>query len=436
MNVNIEELSSVKKKISVAIPAEHVASEIDKSFVSIQKKANIKGFRKGKAPRAQVEKLYGASMQEEVMRNLFQQTYYQALTEHKIMAIAHPEVEFDSAIIKGSDFAYTATVEVYPQAKINEYAGLTVKKEQYQFKPEVIDQRIAEMRESMAELNPVTDSRPVAAGDFVMFDFDGTIDGKAIPGGSATDFQLEIGSGRFIPGFEDQLIGVPVNEDREIVVDFPEDYQAKELAGKQARFAVKVKEIKVKELPELTDDFAKQFGEYDTLAEMRTALEEMFAKQQQERIESDLRDRLIEALIAKNDLEVPNTMIDQQVEQMLENAKRRLSSQRMSLEMMGMNEEQYKLQFRDVAVSQVKGGLLLDALATAEEISVSDDEVAAKVAEIAGEDDKNRERINEYYIQNKEARNSLSAHLREEKALSLLLSKAVVTEVSAEQLKA
>jgi trigger factor len=435
MNVTIEHLSPVKKKIKFDIPAEHVTSEIDKSLAMIQKKANIKGFRKGKAPRSQVEKVYGAQMQEEVMRNLFQQTYYQALTEHKIMPVAHPEVEFDTAVAKDTSFAYSATVEVFPEVTVKEYAGLEVNKEAYVFTPEVIDQRITEMRESMAELKPVEDVRPVAAGDFVTLDFDGSIDGVAIPGGSANDFQLEIGSGRFIPGFEDQLIGLPVGEERQITVTFPSDYQATELAGKEAHFAITIKEIKVKELPELTDEFAQQFGEYETLAALRTALEEMYAKQQQERIESDLRDRLIEALIARNEFEVPSTMVDQQVAQMLENAKRRLASQRMTLEMMGMDEQQYKLQFRGVAESQVKGGLLLDSLATIEGIEVSDDEIETKVNEIAGEDEQNRERIKTYYAQNKEARDNLRAHLREEKALALLLDKAVITEVPAEQLK-
>lgn len=435
MNVIVEELSPIKKKISFAIPAEHVAVEIDKSFASIQKKAAIKGFRKGKAPRAQIEKFYGAVMQEEVMKSLFQQTYYKALTEHNIMAIAHPEVEFGSAVTKGSDFSFSATVEVFPQVKVQDYTGLVVKKEQYQAKPEVIEQRIAEMRESMAELQPVEEVRPVAAGDFVVFDFDGTIDGVAIPGGSATDFMLEIGSGRFIPGFEDQLIGLPVDDECEISVTFPEDYQAKELAGKLAKFAVKIKEIKVKALPELTDDFARQFGEYETIAELRSALESQFEQQQKERIESELRDRLVEALIAKNDLEVPGAMVDQQVAQMLEGAKRRLASQRMSLEMMGMNEEQYKLQFRGVAESQVKGGLLLDALATVEGITISDEEIADRIQTIAGDDDKNRERILEFYQQNREARDNLAAHLREEKAIAFLLEAATVTEVPADQLK-
>jgi len=435
MNVTIEDLSQVKKKINFAIPAEHVTSEIDKSLATIQKNANIKGFRKGKAPRSQVEKFYGAKLQEEVMRNLFQQTYYKALTEHKIMAISHPEVEFDSAIIKDAPFVYSATVEIFPEVTVKDYSGLQVKKEAYVFKPEVIDQRIEEMRESVAELKPVEDARPIAAGDFVTLDFDGSIDGVAIPGGSATDFQLEIGSGRFIPGFEDQLIGLPVGEENQIKVAFPADYQATELAGKEALFAVTIKEIKFKEMPELTDDFAKQFGEYETLAALRTALEEVFEKQQKERIEGDLRDRLIEALIAKNEFEVPGAMVDQQVDQMLENAKRRLASQRMTLEMMGMNEDQYKLQFRSVAEAQVKGGLLLDSLANIEGIAVSDDEIEAKVNEIAGNDEQNQERIRTYYGQNKEARDNLRAHLREEKSLALLLSKAVVSEVSAEQLK-
>lgn len=435
MQVTIEDLGSVKKKLNFAIPAERVKSEIEKAYTSIQKKAVIKGFRKGKAPRAHLEKYYGATMEEDVVKNLFQQTYYQALTEHKVAAVSYPTVDFGE-LAGDKEFTYSATVEVVPTVTVNDYEGLEVKKEAYRFSEEAVNARLDEMRESVAELVTLEEERPVASGDFVIMDFAGSMNGVPLDQGSATDFQLEIGSNRFIPGFEEKLIGSPVGVEQTFSIPFPENYSVAELAGKETDFTVTVKEIKVKHLPELNDEFAAQFGEYETLDALKTALAEMQDKQNRDRIETDFKDRLIEALIAKNDFEIPEAMVDQQVEQMLQNAKRRLSGQHMTLEMMGMDEDRYKTLFRPIAASQVKGGLLLEALAKQVNIEVSDEELAAKIQTIAGENEENLQRMETYYTQNQEARHNLIAYIREEKSLNFLIDRANVLEVPAEELKA
>lgn len=434
MNVTIEDVGSVRKRLNVVIPAEKVDREIERSFSQIQKHAVIKGFRKGKAPRSQVEKHYSSVMQEEVVKKLFEESYYDAIREHKVAAVSWPTVDFGE-LGKGSDFSYTATVEVFPEVKAVGYRGLEVKKERYEFDESQVDAQLQQMRESLAELVPLEEPRPVEMGDFVTMDFEGFIDGEPLPGGSATDFGLEIGSARFIPGFEEQMIGIPVGTEREIAVTFPEQYQNRELAGREARFRITVKGIKVKRLPELDDSFAKEFGEYETLDALKSVVRENLEKQLRERIESDFRDRLIEALIEQNPIEVPSVMIERQVEQMLENAKRRLAAQRMTLEMVGMDEERYKATFRHVAEAQVKGGLLLESIAEQEGITVSDELFEQKLVEMAGDNSDALERMKGFYGGNAEARANLLAYIREEKVLAFLAEHAMVAELPAEQLR-
>jgi len=434
MNVTVENVGPVQKRVNVVIPAEKVDQEIERSFSEIQKHAVIKGFRKGKAPRAHVEKHYASVMQEEVVKKLFQDTYPDVLREHNIAAVSWPTVDFGT-LDRGSDFTYSATVEVFPEVTATGYRGLEVKRERLEFDESQVDAQLRQMQESMAELVPVEEQRTVQRGDFVLFDFRGFVDGEPLPGGSATDFELEIGSNRFIPGFEDQMIGIPVGEEREITVTFPEQYQSPDLAGKEARFLITVKGIKVKQLPELDDAFAAEFGDYSTLDELKSALRENLERQQRERIESDFRDRLIEALIAKNPIDVPSTMVDRQVDQMLQNAKRRLAAQRMTLEMMGMDDDRYRITFRHIAESQVKGGLLLESVADQEGITISDEFLDKKLTEMAGENTDALQRMKEFYEQNAEARSNFLGYLREEQALAFLAEHAVVTEVSADELK-
>ena len=427
MNVQVEELSSVKKKINFVIPADRVAAEIDRAYAEIQKYASVKGFRKGKVPRAFVEKHYVDRMSENVLKNLVNDTYFKALYEQKIVPVAHPEIESDD-VVKGEPLKYSATVEVMPEVKECEYKGLAVKKESFVLDNTVIDGRIREMQESQSQIKPADEGYAAVNGDYVIIDFVGHLDGVPFENGSGEDFPLELGSGRFIPGFEEQLVGVKAGEVREINVPFPADYGNKELAGREAMFRVNVTDVKTKELPELNDEFAAQFGEFKSMDELRSKLIEIFEKQERDRIESEMKDRVVKALVEKNSIEVPESLVKTQLESMLESTKNRLAAQRMTLEMMGFDEATFKEQYRSVAELQVKGMVLLEAVGRLEGLTVEDADIDKHIEEIATANHQNAEAVKKHY-QQKQARESLTVQLKEDKAMDLVLVNAIVSEV-------
>jgi trigger factor len=434
MQINVESLSSIKKKINFKIPAQQVSAEVDKAYAEIRKHAAVKGFRKGKVPMGLIEKHYGDKMADDVLKSLVNDTYFQALTEQGLNPVSYPTIESDP-LKPGEPFSYSATVEVFPEIAVKDYLGLEVVKEQLVLDEAAVAARLKEMQESLSQLGPAPEGHAAALGDFVIFDFVGSIDGVPFEGGDAEDFQLELGSGRFIPGFEDQMVGMTAGTEAVVKVTFPEAYGSELLAGKPAEFAVTVKEIKVKELPELNDDLAKEFGEFETLAELKTKLTELQQAQEERRVETELRERVIKALVEKNELEVPEVLVDRQVAMMLENSKQRLASQRLSLEMMGLTDDGYKVQFRDVAREQVKGSLLLDAVAEAEKLEVSDADIATQVAEIAAGTKQDLATVANLYQTNQRAKENLVAQLREDKAIQFLLERAKVTELPKEEIQ-
>ena len=434
MQINVESLSSIKKKINFEIPAHQVSAEVDKAYAEIRKHAAIKGFRKGKVPMGLIEKHYGDKMADDVLKSLVQDTYYKALTEHGINPVNHPTIESDP-LKPGQPFSYSATVEVFPEVTVKEYLGLEVVKEQLVQDDQAVAARLKEMQESLSQLAPAPEGHAAALGDFVIFDFLGTLDGVPFEGGDAEDFQLELGSGRFIPGFEEQLVGMVAGSKGTIKVSFPENYGSELLAGKPAEFAVTIKEIKVKELPELNDEFAKEFGEFETLDELKLKLSELQQAQEERRVDAELRERLIKTLVEKHELEVPEVLVDRQVAMMLENSKQRLASQRLSLEMMGMTDDSYKAQFREVAREQVKGSLLLDAVAEKEKLEVTDADIARQVAEIAAGTKQDPASVANLYQTNQRAKDNLIAQMREDKAVQFLLEHAKVVEVPKEEIK-
>ena len=271
-------------------------------------------------------------------------------------------------IEKGQPFRYEAHVEVKPEFTAKDYVGLELKKEQFQADAEVVDKRLEEMRASRAEM--VVASREKArSGDSVVIDFEGFVNGEAFEGGAAEGHLLELGSGSFIPGFEEQLEGMERGQEKEVAVTFPADYGNQELAGQEATFKVRLQEIKEKALPELDDEFAKGFG-LESLEELRSRLEESYLTQERNRIDGDLRERLMEALIQANPIEVPESLVSGQLDYMLGNVRSRMQSQGMSLEMLGMDEESFRSMYRDTAVKQVQGSLILEAIGRQEELQV------------------------------------------------------------------
>ena len=427
MQITIESLSTVKKKLNFQISADRVAVEFDKVFDGIRKKATIKGFRKGKVPRSLIEKHYNDVIEQDVIKNLVNDTYFKALADEKIYPVSYPVIEND-VVKKNEIFRYAAIVEVIPDIQVKDYTGLVVGKETLRLAENIVDKRLSEMQESLAQLKPVEAGHLAVTGDYVTFDFGGLIDGVPFENGNGTDFQLELGSGKFIPGFEDQLVGMNAGSEGEIKVTFPVEYGKAELAGKDALFKIRIKEIKQKELPELDDDFAREFGEFTTLDMLKSHLRDMYEKQERDRIESDFREGVIRALIEKNDIEVPDALIDQQVDQLLENAKKRLAYQRLTLEMMGLDEDRYRIQFRAVAESQVKGSLLLDALAKQEDINAVEDDLEQKFSLMSGGNEQDLESMRNYYLQNRKAKENLLIQIKEDKAIDFLISRAIVSE--------
>jgi len=434
MQVNVEEISPVQRKINIEVPAERVNEEIEKAFMAIQKKAKLQGFRPGKAPMNLIKRTYSDAMRDDVMRRLYEQTLYKALNDHKIEPIDSPTIESD-IIEQGAPFKYSALVEVMPQILLQDYNGLVVSKEKYVAKPESIDAELARMQENMAQLIPADNDCAIVNGHSVSLDYSFSVDGFPEESSVAEDAVVEVGANRLIPGFEEQLIGLKAGETKEFSLVLPEGYRNSGAAGKEGLFKVTVKEIKRKELPELDDEFAQQFGDYDTIADLRAKMVEYHEKHETERIENELKERVIKSLIEKNPLDVPESMVKRQLDYMLENLKNRLKSQQMSLDMMGLDEAGFKVRFRDDAADKVRGGLLLMALVEKENIAVSDEDLNERYEKIAAGNPDMLTRIKDYYAANHSAKNAIISEIKEDKAISVLINSAVITEVDASELK-
>ncbi|PLX90041.1 MAG: trigger factor [Desulfuromonas sp.] len=431
MNVQVENVSSIKKKISVEVSAERVSEEIAKAYKKIAKSAKVKGFRAGKVPMSVVERFYGDQMQQEVIGRLIHETYYKALVDNDIAAISEPSIEDSSALEKDKPFSYEAHVEVKPEVTAKDYTGIELKKEIFEFDEKVVDERLNEMLNSRSS-QVVAERDDAQNGDFVTIDFEGFVDGVAFEGGAAQDHVLELGSGSFIPGFEEQLVGLKRGEEKEINVTFPEEYGNKDLAGKESTFKIALKEIKVKEVPELDDEFAKGYGA-ESAEDLRNKIKDGYTKQETSRIDEDLKERLITVLVERNEVEVPDTMIERQLDFMHKNITNRLRSQGMTLEMMGMNDEAFRVMYRETAVKQVQGSLLLEAIGQQENISVDEGEIDSRLEEIAEMANAPLDEVKKYYA-SEEARKGLLAQIEEEKVITYLLGQSKIEEVTKDAL--
>lgn len=428
MLVNVENISPIKKKLSFEVPSDRVSREIEKVYGQIRKSASIKGFRKGKVPQPIIEKYYSGAMESDVMKNLVNETYAKALVDEKIIPVSTPD--FESGDIKpGEAFSYTVTFETAPEIDVKDYNGLQLEKRRFVSNQDVVDGRLSELREGMAQLKVVDEERPAADGDFVMIDFKGFLNGVPFERGEAVDYMLQLGSKHFIPGFEEQVVGMAVGDSKEIGVTFPAEYGVPDLAGKPVTFQVTLKEIKAKELPPLDDDFARQFGPYETMEQLREKISEVFEKEELQKIENELKDAAVKVLIAKHEFEVPEAMVEKQQTVLIENMRSNLASRNLDFAKIGTSEETIRSQSRDVAVSQVKGSLLLAAVAEKEGIRIEDSELEEKIRNFAVQANKDFEEINAIYAANPYAKDTLVMQLREDKVIDYLLKNANVVEV-------
>jgi len=433
MNVSVESLNSFTKKLSFELPADMVDAEYDKVFKTIRSAARMPGFRKGKIPAHVIEQQYSATIKDEVLKNLVSATCFVGLQNHRIIPVSPPTVESDT-VTKGEPFTYSVKVETYPDIEVKKYKGLILKKEQFVYNEASVQERLTLLQERGAQLKPLDAARPIASGDFVTIDYTGYLDGVPFPGGSATDHQLQIGSESFIPGFEEQIIGMNADETKRIAVTFPDTYAA-ELAGKDAEFEITVKDVKVKDIPDLDDDFAQTVGGFDTFAQLLDDVTASVKAEERFRIEGGLHERLQELLVDLNPCEIPEIMVQRHLDYQRTSMKQRLAAQRMTLEAIGLSDDNFNEHFRENATRQVKQTLLLHAIAKQEGISVIQEELDAKYALLAAQQDQNLAEVTAYFAKNREEAQGMRIQILQDKVISFLLDNATITEVSKDELE-
>lgn len=429
MNVRVEELSSIKKKLFIEVAEDVVASELNNAYKKIAKTANIKGFRKGKVPRAILEQHYGPKAQYDAVGALINNSLYKAIVEEKIDAVSQPQVVESSEVEPGKPFTYEAEVEIRPEVEAKDYTGIEVEKEVMPYDESTVDKQLENMAANNAQLE-VTRRKIAREGDTVIIDFEGFIDDTPFENGAAKDYQLELGSNSFIPGFEDQLAGMKREQEKDINVTFPEGYGSKDLAGKPAVFKVLLKEIKEKVVPKLNDEFAKQF-DAENMDALRQRLKENTIALEAERSETQVTESIINELISRNAFDVPEGMVKNQLMYLKDSFTQRLQAQGMTLEMLGMGEESFAATYRDMAEQQVKADLLVAAIAKQESIDASDEEVEEKIKELAASNNAPVEQVQQYF-NNEQAKAGLKSQVVHDKVTKFLRDNAKVTEVEKE----
>ena len=429
MNCKVEKTQNANEvKLEITIEAEKFENAIKKVYFKSAKYFNIPGFRKGKAPQHIVEKYYGKEIfYEDAFNEIASEEYEQALTENKIDAVSRPEIDIIT-MEKGKDLVFTAIVQTKPEAKIGKYKGIEIEKIEYNVKDEDIEKELADMQDKNSRLVTV-DDRPAEEGDTAKIDFEGFVDGKPFDGGKGENYDLVLGSHSFIEGFEDQVVGMKIDEEKDINVTFPKEYFSKDLAGKPATFKVKLHELKKKELPKLDDEFAKDVSEFDTIKELKQSIKEKLEKQNKDREKYEKQDAAVKALVEEMQVDIPSGMIEMETENMMRDMEQRMSYQGLKMEqylkMLNKSEEEFKKEYEPQAINAIKSRLAIEAVIKAEKIEATDDEIKEKLEEMAknyGKDAKelqDNENIKNYIkqgIENEKAMDFLVANSKEKKS--------------------
>ena len=425
MNCKVEKTKNANEvKLEITIAAEKFEEAIKKVYFKSAKYFNIPGFRKGKAPMQIVEKYYGKEIfYEDAFNEVAGEALDEAVKENKLEVVSRPDIDV-TQIEKGKDLIFTAIMQTKPEVKLGKYKGIEIKKIEYNVSDEDIEHELGHMQEHNSRLISIED-RPVESGDIATIDFEGFVDGKAFEGGKAEGHDLEIGSNTFIPGFEDQVIGMKIEEEKDIQVTFPEEYFSKELAGKEATFKVKVHEIKKKELPKLDDEFAKDVSEFDTLKELKEDIKQKQQKQNEDKAKYETEEAVIKAVCENIEVEIPSGMIEMEIDNIFQNMEQRLAYQGLKLDqylqMMGKTKEEMQKEYEPQAKEAIKSRLALEAVIKAEKIEATEEEVDTKLKEMAKNYGKEED---QEFLKNEKVRSYMKENIASEKALDFLIQNA------------
>ena len=416
--VKMEELSPVKKKLSLEIPWSEVKNELNAVYREVGKKAKIKGFRPGKIPRNVLETYYKEQAEEETATNIVNKYYWQTLEDKGIVAVSRPEIN-QEGLKEDTAFSFSASFETEPEFEPKGYKGIELEKEKIQVTDSDMEKRLDEIRQMFATMEEIKDDRPAVKGDFVVIDFAGSLNGELSKELKADDYYLEIGSQKFVPGFEEQLIGMKNEETKSINVVFPVNYHEKKFAGKEIIFNVTLKNIKEKKLPEIDENFIKNFDRYNSIEDLKTDVRKTLEEKFQGLAETNLQNNITEVLIKENDFEVPPSLLERQIYYMMADTQKRMISA-------GMDEKNaielsFKMhdKFKDDAVKIVKSFLLLKKIAKKESFIVEENDIEKYIQELAAQYGRDYESFRTMY-DNEERKDSLKMELMQKKVFDFI----------------
>jgi len=427
MKSSVENVSNLQRRLHVEIPAAVVENTFQKHFTNIQKNVELKGFRKGKAPIATIRSVYGDRVKMDVVQDLIQNHYAQALLAHKLEPIGNPEFEFQDPM-EGFDFKFSAAFDVRPEITLKKYEGLEVERAKAQFDESRVDAVLENLRSQRATMVDVLEARPAQQGDVAMIDFEGFVDGKPLEGGQGADHALELGAKQFIEGFEDGVVGMTVGSQKTLNLKFPTPYHSQELAGKPVEFKVTLKSLKKKSLPELNDEFIKSIGGDQDLATLRETIRKDIQESDQKKADETFKNTLLKKLVAENTFDVPPRLLAEQKQALIEDFQKRMQGQ-------GMTEDDYKQyvqkwdhDFAATAKEMIQTSFLIDAIARKHNLAATQDDVTKKLGEYAAQTGIDLKRIEEFYGQ-PEQLSRLTYSLTEEKVIDFLTKSAKIKEV-------
>jgi trigger factor len=427
VDVTVEDLSPIKKKLGIALPPEEVQAKIDAAYRGLSQRARIKGFRPGKVPRHVLERYYGSQVESEVIGELIQHSYVHALEEHHLKAVARPEIVAEE-VRPAEGLRYSATIEIKPEVQVSGYQDLAVERDVARVSEEAIDAQLERLRQSLAQMVPVADRDTVEQGDLVELAYTGVVDGRALAGAAAQSRVVEVGSGTFPPPFEDKLIGLKRGESSHIPVPYPEHHHSPEVAGKTVTFRVEVKEIGRKELPALDDEFAKDHGECGSLAELREKIKQGLTAAAAREADERMRVALVKQIVERNPFDVPEALTTQRFDAMAREVGVHDVQGGGNPELEAKLDE-IRTELRARAREAVHSALVLERIALQENLAASEAEVDERVAEVLRATPRERERLADLY-RHPEARREIAERLAQEKALTWLVERARITAPS------
>ncbi len=432
MKFTVEDQSAVKKIVHVEIPEEAVTAELDKAYKELKKTAKVKGFRPGKAPRSVLESMYKQDVNSDVTQKLIQESVFKAIEDAELKIVAPPKI--DPPVLEANKpYLYDAAVEIYPEIEDIDFKGLSLTKKKYEAGDKEVDAQLKMIQKNFTTQNPVEEDRPLGEGDFALIDYEGFKDGKPYAETQKTEnFTLKIGDAIILKEFDDELIGMKAGASKEFTVTFPEDYFNPNLANLTLSFQVTLNQIREEMIPDMDDELAKKVGQYESLDELKKLIQENVQDGYNRRSEQEINEQIFSALIEKTEFEVPDAMVEMELDGIVAETEQSLRYQNMSMEDIGMTREIISEKYRDVAEKQVRRHLILNKIMDQEKLELSDEDLDKAYEDMAQTVSQPVEEIKKFYDQNPGKLDIFKHTLLEKQALSLIISSSDVSEVTAQ----